>query len=375
MENSMTRRKFLAHSTLAVEGSVIAALGAQAASNEMKGGDLKPVLYSVTYAGCWYKGPGLTLDEVVERAKKYGFAGIEVDGKRPGGYGLDWPRKRCVEFRQRVEDSGLVIAAVAANNDFSSPIPEHRESQLADVKDLIRMTSDMNGKTLRVFFAWPGVTQNPGGGSRYDIAQDAWAFLHKDLPEEQTWEWCRQGLSEASKLAGDYGVTLALQNHKPVLKTYHDTIRMVKEVGSPHLKICLDAPIMENHDAAYLRQAVMDAGSLIVHSHYGGEFVRPQPGGEILRPAITGTFGGAYVRNGYEKEDIYLPFFKALLETGYRGYIGYELCHPLPVVNGQLVGLDFVETNTQLGLEYIKGVIGQAKKEVESELWPNRVLA
>jgi hypothetical protein len=33
-------------------------------------------------------------------------------------------------------------------------------------------------------------------------------------------------------------------------------------------------------------------------------------------------------------------------------------------VNGQLVGLDFVDTNIQLGLEYFKGVIAQAKKEV-----------
>jgi len=112
----------------------------------------------------------------------------------------------------------------------------------------------------------------------------------------------------------------------------------------------------------------MDAGSLVVHSHYGGEFVRQQPNGPILRPAITGTFGGGYERKGYEKEDIYLPFFKALLETGYHGYIGYELCHPLPIVNGELVGMDFVDSNTQLGLEYIKGVIGQAKREVESEL-------
>ena len=371
MENPLTRREFLTQSALVAEGTVIAAVGARAAANEPRTGDIKPVLYSVTYSATWYKGQALTLEEVLERAKKYGFAGIEVDGKRPGGFSLDWPRKRCLDFRKKVEDQGLVIAATAGNNDFSSPIPEQRESQLADVKDLIRMTADLNAKNLRAFFAWPGVTRNPKGGSRYDIAQEAWAFVHKNFSEEQTWDWCREGLSDAARFAGDYGVTLALQNHKPVLKTYHDAIRMVKEVNSPHLKLCLDGPIMENHDPAYLRQAVMDAGPLIVHSHYGGEFLREKANGPILRPAITATFGGEYVRNGYDKEEIYLPFFKALLETGYNGYIGYELCHPLPVINGELVGLDFVDSNTQLGLEYIKGVIGQAKREVESELRRN----
>jgi sugar phosphate isomerase/epimerase len=367
MVNPITRREFLAQSTLVVEGGAIAALAAQAAPSGKKVGYIKPVLYSVTYGGVWYKGPGLTLDEVLERAKKYGFAGIEIDGKRPGGYALDWPKARCVGFRKKVEDSGLVIAAVDANNDFSSPIPEHREAELANVKELLRMSSDLNTKILRVFFGWPGVTQNPKaqGGSRYDIAQNSWSFLRRDFPEEQIWDWCRQGLTDASKIAGDYGVTLALQNHRPVIKTYHDVIRMVKEVGSPHLKMCLDAPIMEKQDAAYLRQAVLDTGSLMVHSHYGGEYERPQPDGPILRPVISGTWGGPTVHGGgYEKEDIYLPFFKAVLESGFQGYIGYELCHPLPVVNGQLVGLDFIDANTQLGLEYIQSVIAQAKKEV-----------
>ena len=50
----------------------------------------------------------------------------------------------------------IEIYAVAANNDFSSPVPEHRESQLVYMRDLIRMTADLGAKTLRVFAAWPG---------------------------------------------------------------------------------------------------------------------------------------------------------------------------------------------------------------------------
>ena len=104
------------------------------------------------------------MDEVLERAKKFGFFGIEIDGKRPGSYPLDWPKQRCVEFHNKVMDKGLVISNVAAYNDFSSPIPEHREAQLSNVKEQIRMTADFNTETkaLRVFFGWPGVTAVPG---------------------------------------------------------------------------------------------------------------------------------------------------------------------------------------------------------------------
>jgi sugar phosphate isomerase/epimerase len=246
------------------------------------------------------------------------------------------------------------------------------------VKEQIRMTADLNTETkaLRVFFGWPGCTAVPGGGSRYDIAQNTWSFLHREFPEEQIWDWCREGLTEAARLAGDFGVTLALQNHRPVLKTYHDVIRMVKEVGSPHLKICLDASIMEKTDPAYLRQAVLDVGSLQIHSHYGGEYKRMDPDGPILPRKVTGSWGGDYVHGDYEpKDNIYLPFFKAMLENGYRGYVGYELCHPLPVVDGQLAGIDFVDATTRLGLEYIKNTIAEAKQQVISELRGNPRIA
>jgi sugar phosphate isomerase/epimerase len=258
---------------------------------------------------------------------------------------------------------GLAVTGVAAMNDFSSPISEHREAQLANARDLIRMTADLDAKVLRVFLAWTGAHRMADGGGRYDIAQRIWAYVHENVPEEQTWAWCRDTLSEAARIAGEHGVTLALQNHKPVIKTYHDVLRMVREVGSPHLKVCLDAPIMENKEAAYLKKAVHEVGSLQVQSHFGGEYEKTA-GGEFLRPIVRSEWGKPYERPGYWKDNFYLPFIEALLETGYRGYIGYELCHTLPVVNGQTVGIEFVDRNAQLALEFIRGTIAEAKRRV-----------
>jgi hypothetical protein len=141
-------------------------------------------------------------------------------------------------------------------------------------------------------------------------------------------------------------------------------LRIVREVASPHLKVCLDAPIMENKEARYLRQAVHDVGSLQVQSHFGGEYERPAGGGPLLRPITRSEWGKPYERPGYWKENFYLPFIEALLETGYRGYIGYELCHTLPVVDGKTVGIDFVDNNARLALEFIRETIAQAKQNV-----------
>jgi hypothetical protein len=208
----------------------------------------------------------------------------------------------------------------------------------------MRMTADLGAKVLRVFLAWPGVTLLPEGGGRYDIAKAVWTAEHKEFPEEQTWDWARQSFVEAAKLAGDAGVVLALQNHPPVIRGYRDTLRMVKEVGSPHLKICFDARLEHELDEVGVRKAVNEVGSLQSLWHYGGEYTRGPEGIQL---------------KGDEK---CMGEMLGLYDIGYHGYAGYELCHPLPVTDGKTAGLDFVDTNAQLAAEYMRGIRAQAKK-------------
>ena len=336
MSGQMTRRNLISHSTLGA-GVLGGALSAQPPR-------LKVGLYSITYLGVWYRGDALALEQVIERARKYGYQGVEIDGKRPHGNPLDMPRSRCRELRKRAAGEGLEIYAVSANNDFSSPIPEHRESQLVYLRELIRMTADLGAKALRVFLGWPGVTKVPQGGGRYDIAQKVWKAEHEDFSEAQIWEWCRQCLIESARYAREAGVTLALQNHAPVIKDYPDVLRMVREVDSPNLKVCLDAPLLREKDEASIRKAAQEAGSLQVLSHFGGEY----------ETAADGTVKGA---------PFYVPFVRAMSEIGYAGYIGYELCHPLPVIGGQTVGLEFADKNARLAAGFMRGVIAAALRQ------------
>jgi len=303
--------------------------------------EIKIGLYSITYLGVWYRGGALTLERVIGRAREFGYQGVEIDGKRPHGNPLDMPPSRCRELRGLADDLGIEIYAVAANNDFSSPIPEQRESQLLYARELIRMSADLGAPVMRVFLAWPGVTLRPEGGGRYDVAQAAWRQVHELFPEDQTWAWCRESLVEAARYAAEHGVTLALQNHKPVIRNYRDCLRMVEEVGSSHLKICFDARLERDLDEAAIEQATREVAGLQVLTHFGGEYECDADGiqvtpGEQCEAAVRG-----------------------LSAIGYRGYIGFELCHPLPVVDGQTVGIDFVDKNARLAAEYLQGVIAR----------------
>jgi sugar phosphate isomerase/epimerase len=325
--------------SLAATAGLAANLNITVQSSQKKTSNMKVGLYSITFLGVWYRGEALALEEMIKRAKKYGYEGIEIDGKRPHGNPLDWPAKRCKELRAVADGEGIEIFGVAANNDFSSPMPERRECQIAYAKELIRMTADLGARTLRVFLAWPGVTKHPQV-AQYDVARDIWKYTHEKFSEEETWAWCREGTAECARYAEDAGVTLALQNHAPVIRDYQDVLKMVHEVNSPNLKVSLDAPIMVDKSPESIQRAAKAVGNLQVLSHFGGEYERGKD-------------------NKIEGATFYTHFVRAMHEIGYSGYLSYELCHPLPAVNGQTVGIEYAEKNAQLAAEFMRGLIAE----------------
>jgi sugar phosphate isomerase/epimerase len=334
----INRREFVGAS-LAASAGLLASPGTGFSDQvrPRKASGLKVGLYTITYLGVWYRGNALTLEEALGRAKKYGYDGVEVDGKRPHGHPLTLTRAHARELRKMAEGEGLEIYGLAGDNDFSSPVTEHRDAQLLYMRDLIHLAPELGARTVRVFLAWRGVTQKQGLAS-YSLAEPLWEIVHKGFSPEETWEWCRDGMIQCAKFAADAGVTLALQNHKPVIHNHKDVLRMVKEVNSPHLKVSLDAWIMDDKSPAAIRQAALDVGPLQALSHFGGEFKREADG------SVKGP-------------DYYASFVKSMHEIGYKGYIGYELCHTLPVVNGQTVGLEFADQCAEGAAIYMRGLI------------------
>ncbi len=342
----INRRRFVGTAALAAAGLVGGNSDSAQAQQKPQAGKpgIKVGLYSITFLGVWYQGKGLTLEQMVQKAKEYGYDGIEIDGKRPHGNPNDWPTKRCKQLRSVADGEGIEIYAVAGNNDFSSPICEHREAQIVYMRELIRMASDFGAPAVRVFFAWPGVTKHPQIAS-YTVARDIWDHTHSLTTGADDWSRCRDALAECARYAGDHGVTLALQNHAPIVTGYKDVLRMIQQVNSPHLKACLDLPLLSDKSPEGIRVATSDLGPFQVLSHFGGEFDRN----------ADGSVGDDKTREPF------VNFIRGLRQAGYSGYMGYELCHPLPVVDGQTVGIEFAEKNAQLAAEFMRGVLKAAQ--------------
>lgn len=355
----MNRRKFIETSGAAAGGAMIGSIANSEntapvvkESNMQKTGKIKLGLYSISYGGVWYKGTALSFDEVCRRAKEFGYSGVELDNKRPMGNPMDLDQRSRGEMKNSLARYGIEIPCLAANNDFSSPMPEHRDCQLLMVRETARLAKDLGAKIVRLFAAWPGVPIHNGIGT-YEHVRDNTGYFSftRQYPFStrlDRWQFVKDCLIEAAKMGEENGVVMALQNHAPLIRHWKDTIDLVTEVNSPWLKVCLDLPIFENFDKEYIAKAVRTIGNLQVHSHYGGEYYR-DTSGVVKQKSFEGRFGAPLPD--------YSHYIGLMNEIGYTGYFTFELCHPVLNDDHTPAGIGYVHEQVQLAREFMSNII------------------
>ena len=87
---------------------------------------------------------------------------------------------------------------------------------------------------------------------------------------------------------------------------------------------------------------------------FGTQFLqgaRPQDADGAVRGYVRQSDGSLVPENFYGE------FIRGLQEIGYEGYLGYELCHPLPKVDGQTVGVEFADKNARLAADYMRALM------------------
>lgn len=355
----MNRRKFIETSGAAAGAAMLGNVSVNAATteNQQAGkpsvpGKIKIGLYSITYGGIWYVGPALTFDEFCKKARETGFDGVELDNKRPMGNPMDLDQRKRDEMKNSLAKYGLEIPCVAANNDFSSPVPEHRECQLLMVRETARLARDLGAGIVRLFAAWQGVPIHEGVGT-YDLTGGSDFYTFQRQYPFSTWldryNYVKDCLREAAKMGEEFGVVMTLQNHAPLIRSWKDTYDLVREVNSPWLKICLDLPIFENLEKDYVANAMHTIGNLQVHSHFGGEYYRDAKGNIV--PVVLDYYAGGMIPD-------YSHYIGLMNEIGYNGYFTYELCHSVLNEDHTRGGLEFVHNQVRLAREYMAGILG-----------------
>lgn len=320
---------------------------------------MKVGLYSITYRGVWYRGEAIDIFRLVRLAKKQGWEGLELDAERPHAAPMDLSRDDRERLRDLAGEVGLELCAVSPNCDLSSPVPVQREAMICYVRECIKLAHDLGSPICKVFAAWRGITLYDGLATY----NDTYGYNQYGFWKGERRGFVVESMRELCKVAEDYGIVLAMQNHGPdIVNRYQDVLALIAEVGSPAFKACMDINIEPEADSPeHARQMAEACGRLQVHSHMNGEFAG-RPDGTVELVA-----GGYFDKNFWGREVAYAAYVDALVASGYLGYMNWEFCHPA-VEKGKPVGIEYVHRQTEMAREYLAGLRTAAEEKANAKV-------
>jgi sugar phosphate isomerase/epimerase len=305
-------------------------------------------LLTVSYAGLFYEGEALSLEQQIHKARELGFDGLAIETKRPVASPIDLTAADRRRINEVAVGEGIELCAVESMSNFASRISEERENNLAMMREVLTLASDLDVRLVKIFAAWPGIVDDEASTALY--APYDRGNYHKQLYPADLLRWQRavSGIREAAAWAEDLGITLLLQNHAPVLRPgYEDALAMMREIDRPNVKLCIDAPLFDaRQDDEYVREAVEQCGDDLLLTHYGAWNFSESAAGEPVQDIAPNIA----VRVNYD------AFVAGLWDFGYDGYLVSEYC--LPCIRDHCVaGVEEVERATKLSLAYMKDVV------------------
>jgi sugar phosphate isomerase/epimerase len=281
--------------------------------------DLKPCLFSVSYAGFWGQAE-LTVEDFISRAGKLGFSSVMLAGKRPHLSPLDATSHRLEQTQAALRQAGVTCDVLAGYTNLATGAAAEvplAEMQIAYVESLCRIAAALDASVVRIFTA-------------YETGDGAPATL---------WRRTVAIIREMCDRARDHRVTIAIQNHHDLALDTDALLDLVAEIDRPNCKLGFDAwsPALRGEDlysaakkAAPLTAITTNADYIrIPRWRYRPELVNYE---RLVPDEVKAVpFGTGFID--------YDAFFRGLLEGGYTGPATYEICSPIRG-GGSLENLD-----------------------------------
>jgi sugar phosphate isomerase/epimerase len=271
---------------------------------------MKPVLFSVSFAGLWGQKM-LPLEEFVPHAAALGYRAVELMGKRPHLSPLDWDAARVESLRALCDRHALDVPCLAAYTHFTggteaAEVP-FRDMQVQYVESLCRIARALRCRLVRVFTS----------------------YERNDAPLALQWDRTVQGLRECCDRAAAFDVVIGIQNHHDLAVDSKALREMLRDVDRPNCKLMFDpwSPALRGEEL------FETAKSLAPHTVYTtlADYVR------LPRYRYEPTL------INYRREPVDLvravpmgegeidsaAFLRGLRAGGFNGHAAYEMCSPL----------------------------------------------
>ena len=303
------------------------------------------------YAAYFYEGKPLTLEEIIERASRFGYEAVDIWPFRPLSFPMDINKKKRKKILDYAGSKNIKFAAIEAVTNFMRSdhiLTPRLEKELLFVRECCEMARDLECDVVRILAGFIGYFWHEywdqGYGNTAMHSRSIEVSTEEDYLKE--WEYVRAGIKDAGLIAKDYGITLALQSHPPLTNCIQDGVDMVDEVGLDNVGMGLDLPLFEKQDDEFIRETVLKVGKRMIHSHTLGI---------LFRGGLGAMYGFEEVVPGEGCEN-WIPFFKACKEIGYKGYFAYEQCSPFLMKGHKKPTIEEIDRRYLEGHKFIKSL-------------------
>ncbi len=194
-----------------------------------------------------------SLETFLDSVAQLGFTQFELWGGAPHFYYPSHCGPAVAQLRRQAESRELSIVCVTPEQciypyNIASAQREFREESVAYFNGWIRLTAELGVKKM---LCGPG-----------------WGLL--DQPIEEAWRYAVDSLEQMTRQAEKCGVTLAfeilLPNESNLVNDLASTVRMMREIDSPHFMCCVDTvPVCR--EGKTLEDYFQALGDRIVHIH------------------------------------------------------------------------------------------------------------
>jgi sugar phosphate isomerase/epimerase len=213
---NLNRRDFLKSASLAALATAPLAAAAREA--------LKPGLNAYSFNkllndAIRQRGPGITLDGVLDFAAKCKFAAFDPTGYFFPGY-PKVPADAYVDgLKKHAADLGIALSGTGVRNNFTTADKEVRATGVAHIKEWVEVAARLGVPVIRVF-------------ADTQMRAQTWQTVSDGASRADVLAWISAALRECADHGKKYKVKIGVQNHGDFLQTGAQLLELVKVVGS-----------------------------------------------------------------------------------------------------------------------------------------------
>jgi sugar phosphate isomerase/epimerase len=212
---NLSRRDFLK----SVPVAAAAATGVAAAPETLKPGLNAYSFNKLLNDAIRQRGPGITLDGVLEFAARNKFAAFDPTGYFFPGYPKVPADSYVDSLKKHAADLGVALSGTGVRNNFTTADKEVRAQGVGHIKEWVEVAARLGVPVIRVF-------------ADTQMRAQTWQTVSNGASRKDVLDWITAALRECADQGKKFKVKIGVQNHGDFLATAEQHLELVKAVGS-----------------------------------------------------------------------------------------------------------------------------------------------